>query len=159
MSDKPAVGRVVHRCMDDPEVNPKPAPPPRPRPVPEPRVRATESEVTCPACAHHFRAIPMQVQRLLLGAGFHPPFADDPSRVPKNHWTPARQAFLERLEGPGPHYHMRGEGHVRGDAFYYGWADWVRDENGRPLYGNPCFTLTQLGREQLDSWRTGGATP
>jgi len=31
-------------------------------------------EVICPACTHQFRAIPVQVQRLLLDAGIEPPF-------------------------------------------------------------------------------------
>lgn len=33
-------------------------------------------DVICPACAHQFRAIPVNVQSLLLAAGFEPPFPD-----------------------------------------------------------------------------------
>ena len=31
-------------------------------------------EVICPNCAHQFRAIPQNVQQLMLDAGFKPPF-------------------------------------------------------------------------------------
>jgi hypothetical protein len=34
-------------------------------------------EVICPACAHQFRAIPVNVQRLMLYAGFEPPHLND----------------------------------------------------------------------------------
>lgn len=35
-------------------------------------------EVICPHCCHQFRAIPVQVQQLLLGAGIEPPFTEPP---------------------------------------------------------------------------------
>lgn len=35
-------------------------------------------EVICPACCTQFRAIPVNVQRLLLDAGFEPPFKSAP---------------------------------------------------------------------------------
>ena len=37
-------------------------------------------EVICPKCTHQFRAIPASVQRLMLDAGFEPPFTAPPAR-------------------------------------------------------------------------------
>jgi hypothetical protein len=34
--------------------------------------------VICPACTHQFRAIPVDIQQLMLGAGFEPPFTASP---------------------------------------------------------------------------------
>lgn len=34
--------------------------------------------VICPACCHQFRAIPIQVQTLMIDAGFVPPFVEPP---------------------------------------------------------------------------------
>ena len=42
---------------------------------------ANNSEVICPACTHQFRAIPEDVQRLMLDAGFEPPFTTPPLLV------------------------------------------------------------------------------
>lgn len=39
------------------------------------------SAVICPQCSHQFRAIPMNVQRLMLDAGFEPPFTAQPARA------------------------------------------------------------------------------
>ena len=36
------------------------------------------AKVICPECAHQFRAIPVDVQRLMLDAGFEPPFTAAP---------------------------------------------------------------------------------
>jgi hypothetical protein len=36
------------------------------------------AEVICPKCCHQFRAIPVDVQRLMLDAGFEPPFTEAP---------------------------------------------------------------------------------
>jgi hypothetical protein len=38
-------------------------------------VEPDPSQVICPNCCHQFRAIPTDVQRLMLNAGFEPPFA------------------------------------------------------------------------------------
>lgn len=38
-----------------------------------------DKSVICPSCAHQFRAIPTQVQRLLLAAGYEPPFDAEPA--------------------------------------------------------------------------------
>jgi len=35
-------------------------------------------EVICPQCCHQFRAIPVNVQKLMLDAGFEPPFKAAP---------------------------------------------------------------------------------
>ena len=42
-------------------------------------VAPDDAEVICPGCAHQFRAIPVQVQRDMLAAGFEPPFLAPPS--------------------------------------------------------------------------------
>lgn len=39
-------------------------------------------EVICPGCAHQFRAIPVNVQQLMLDAGFEPPFTGPPATSP-----------------------------------------------------------------------------
>jgi len=39
-------------------------------------VRPDNTAVICPSCAHQFRAIPVQVQNLLRGAGYKAPFLD-----------------------------------------------------------------------------------
>lgn len=38
-----------------------------------------DGKVICPACCHQFRAIPVQVQRDMIAAGFEPPFTAPPS--------------------------------------------------------------------------------
>lgn len=48
-----------------------------------------DAEVICPACTHQFRAIPEQVQRLMLGAGLEPPFAEPPPAAPPAPAEPA----------------------------------------------------------------------
>jgi hypothetical protein len=42
---------------------------------------ADDTKVICPACVHQFRAIPVQVQSLMLAAGFEPPFTAAPQSV------------------------------------------------------------------------------
>ena len=39
-----------------------------------------DDEVLCPACCHQFRAIPPNVQRMMLDVGFEPPFTAPPQR-------------------------------------------------------------------------------
>ena len=48
----------------------------------EPNREPNNEEVICPACTHQFRAIPVQVQRLLLDAGIEPPFLAAPASAP-----------------------------------------------------------------------------
>lgn len=43
------------------------------------------SAVICPACAHQFRAIPVDVQQLMLDAGFEPPFTAHPQQSIAEH--------------------------------------------------------------------------
>lgn len=38
-----------------------------------------DDKVICPSCTHQFRAIPCNVQKLMLGAGFEPPFTKSPA--------------------------------------------------------------------------------
>ena len=38
-----------------------------------------DGKVICPSCCHQFRAIPAQVQRDMIAAGFEPPFTAPPS--------------------------------------------------------------------------------
>ena len=45
----------------------------------KPSALPNNDEVICPNCAHQFRAIPVNVQRLMLDAGFEPPFTAQPS--------------------------------------------------------------------------------
>ena len=40
-------------------------------------------EVICPNCCTQFRAIPVNVQQLMLAAGFEPPFTAPPLREPE----------------------------------------------------------------------------
>ncbi len=49
-------------------------------PVQEPV--ANDDKVICPACCHQFRAIPPNVQQMMLDAGFEPPFTTPPQRKP-----------------------------------------------------------------------------
>ena len=41
-----------------------------------------DDHVICPACVNQFRAIPVNVQRLMLDAGFEPPFTTPPAAQP-----------------------------------------------------------------------------
>jgi hypothetical protein len=62
--------------------------------------RSDDTKVICPECCHQFRAIPVQVQRLMLDAGFEPPFAAKPAPVTAEGWIPIsdqQPPFNERL--------------------------------------------------------------
>ena len=49
--------------------------------APQPaQVQVDTSKVICPSCVHQFRAIPQDVQRLMLDAGFEPPFTAQPAQ-------------------------------------------------------------------------------
>lgn len=41
-----------------------------------PQEQPDDTKVTCPACTHQFRAIPVQVQQLMIGLGVEPPFTE-----------------------------------------------------------------------------------
>lgn len=45
----------------------------------EAAMNTDDKSVICPCCAHQFRGIPTQVQRLLLTAGHEPPFCSEPA--------------------------------------------------------------------------------
>ena len=42
-------------------------------------------EVICPNCVHQFRAIPQNVQQLMLDVGFKPPFTNPAQPEPVAH--------------------------------------------------------------------------
>jgi uncharacterized Zn-finger protein len=46
------------------------------------QTQANNDEVICPSCCTQFRAIPVSVQKLMLDAGFEPPFVAQPVREP-----------------------------------------------------------------------------
>jgi hypothetical protein len=50
----------------------------QPAPAQEPMAPETD-KVICPNCVHQFRAIPVDVQKLMLDAGFEPPFTTPPA--------------------------------------------------------------------------------
>jgi hypothetical protein len=43
-------------------------------------VEADNDKVICPSCCHQFRAIPVNVQQLMIDVGFEPPFTAPPQR-------------------------------------------------------------------------------
>jgi hypothetical protein len=45
-------------------------------------VTPNDDHVICPNCVHQFRGIPVNVQRLMLDAGFEPPFTTPPAPQP-----------------------------------------------------------------------------
>lgn len=47
---------------------------------PEPTQECSDEDVICPNCCSTFRAIPVAVQRLMLDAGFGPPFTAPPKQ-------------------------------------------------------------------------------
>jgi hypothetical protein len=54
-------------------------------------------EVICPNCTHQFRAIPVNVQRLLLSLGAEPPFAAAPREGREELLREAHKALLYAL--------------------------------------------------------------
>ena len=48
---------------------------------PEQEPVVNTDHVICPNCVHQFRAIPQNVQKLMLDAGFEPPFTTPPQRT------------------------------------------------------------------------------
>lgn len=76
------------------------------------------TKVVCPQCVHQFRAIPAQVQRLLLAAGYEPPFMVP---APPDTGERAVSPKVERpykcpsCESPAPHLHpaVQHEGEVQ----------------------------------------------
>jgi hypothetical protein len=72
-------------------------------------IEANNDEVICPACTHQFRAIPCNVQKLLLAAGYEPPFLTPPAgaqEAPAGQPVPygwmslkdAAEEFIRRVE-------------------------------------------------------------
>lgn len=80
---------------------------PAAKPVPYTDTATPSNEdVICPACSHQFRAIPVQVQQLLLAAGYEPPFLGEPG-APAAHqclpsgWSVERGTGVIIVNGPG----------------------------------------------------------
>ena len=44
-------------------------------------IEPNNTEVICPNCTHQFRAIPVQVQQLLLAHGVEPPFLESSAQA------------------------------------------------------------------------------
>ena len=65
-------------------------------------IKPNDNEVICPACCHQFRAIPQGVQRLMLDAGFEPPFTKPEQPAPHN--LQKRLADLHLYEEIAEHY-------------------------------------------------------
>jgi hypothetical protein len=58
-----------------------PAATPHPTGEPQAQPEPDSACVICPECSHQFRAIPCDVQRLMLDAGFEPPFTAPPAQA------------------------------------------------------------------------------
>lgn len=87
----------------------------------EPVARPDDDKVICPACTHQFRAIPVSVQKLMLDAGFEPPYthpapavAQEPVgfryktrsiKYPENGWS-----GWHFQEGVPANYHLTDDG-------------------------------------------------
>lgn len=54
------------------------------------------SMVICPNCVHQFRAIPVDVQRLMLDAGFEPPFTER-AAIPDAPVAPSEPPFITAM--------------------------------------------------------------
>lgn len=67
-----------------------PAAPAPAAPVPD-GMAPNADEVICPNCAHQFRAIPENVQSLLLASGHEPPFAASPAAPVVREPLPTKQ--------------------------------------------------------------------
>jgi len=68
---------------------------------------ANNDEVICPSCCNQFRAIPVNVQRLMLDAGFKPPFKSVPcgyKLVPITLLERALQAISATMFGTETYY-------------------------------------------------------
>lgn len=59
-------------------------------------VEPNNDEVICPNCVHQFRAIPVNVQRLMLNAGFEPPFTQ-PAQAQEDARKPLTEEQIESL--------------------------------------------------------------
>jgi hypothetical protein len=93
-------------------------------------VKANNSEVICPGCTHQFRAIPVNVQKLLLGAGFEPPFTHPPAA------SSDEKDAKEKFEVY---------------AFNMGYRDFEPDQDGNNGYRNPHI------QSKWDFWKASRA--
>lgn len=63
--------------------------------------------------------------------------------------------FMRRLRG-GPDVARKGDIPAPHDCLYWGWVDWVRDSQGRVIYGDRRYQLTDAGRAKLEQWESEG---
>lgn len=75
-------GPCVMNCSDLPNIASDATKGGEANPDAQSEAKPNDDEVICPACTHAFRAIPVQVQKLMLDAGFEPPFVAAPSAAP-----------------------------------------------------------------------------
>jgi hypothetical protein len=63
-------------------------------------VTPNDDHVICPNCVHQFRGIPVNVQRLMLDAGFEPPFTTPPAPqpVPVKTWVGLSEKEVEAYD-------------------------------------------------------------
>jgi hypothetical protein len=72
-------------------------------------------------------------------------------RVPVPRWTPAREAWLQKLKaGPA----LRANGVVGADCQELGWAEWIDWSNAAA-----GERLTEKGAAQLAAWLAGDRDP
>ena len=94
------------------------------------------TKVICPACCHQFRAIPVQVQRLMLDAGFEPPFlepAHSPAALPVRDREADRQRFPDAAFNRWLDEGISDAGHTVWDQIHDvcdAWHGWTN----RPFY-------------------------
>jgi len=60
--------------------------------------------VICPNCVHQFRAIPQNVQKLMLASGFEPPFTTPPQRTWVGLTIDEREQIQQECFGKVPHH-------------------------------------------------------
>lgn len=75
-----------------------------PSPSVEPVPAADDTQVICPACTHQFRAIPPQVQGLLLASGHEPPFLPPPLQQVEPGWRLLKDTTYSDRSWPGGTY-------------------------------------------------------
>jgi hypothetical protein len=98
-----------------------------------PLVEANCDEVICPNCCNQFRAIPVNVQQLMLDAGFEPPFKTSPAVEPV--------AYLAWRDG-NPCY--EGDDAVCEDAVWP--VDFDDDRTSMPVYTAPQDHTAEIER-------------
>lgn len=117
---------------------------------------ANNDEVICPSCAHQFRAIPVNVQRLMLEAGFEPPFTEPPAQQSDRcDWCCGTGRFAD-------HACRFCGGKAKGSVFTSQQQQIAQPEQQEPQAREPARTI--CGRRQglggeSSSLRTAGIKP